>query len=192
MDEAQVTGEFRHRKNAQFLERVVYMCPWCGLSTFESHDDVIRCTKCGLEIRHKANKELEGIGKPFPHRFVADWYDWQNNYVNQLDTASMADAPIWTETGAFSRVIPEKRKELLTKEATIQLYGDRIRVDGRDFSFATTAVTLLGKNKLNLYSGKDIYQIKSGKRFNALKYLNFYHRFKNLQTGDAYEQFLGL
>ena len=192
VDEGKVTGQFHHKKNAEFLERVVYVCPECGLSTFESQGDIIRCTKCGLAIRHKANKELEGIGKPFPHRFVADWYDWQNNYVNQLDTASMTDAPIWTETGAFSRVIPEKRKELLTKEATIQLYGDRIRVDGRDFPFATTAVTLLGKNKLNLYSGKDIFQIKSGKRFNALKYLNFYHRFKNLQTGDAYEQFLGL
>ena len=64
-------------------------------------------------------------------------------------------------------------------------------MDGQDFPFATTPVTLLGKNKLNLYSGKDIFQIKSCKRFNALKYLNFYHRCKNLQTGEAYE-FLGL
>ena len=192
VDEAKLTRNFHHKKNAEFLERVFYVCPECGLTTFESHDDIIRCTKCGLEIRHKATKELEGISKPFPHRFVADWYEWQNDYVNHLDTASMADSPVWTETGSFSRVFAEKRKQLLKKEATIQLYGDRICVDGQDFPFDTTPVTLLGKNKLNLYAGKEIFQIKSCKRFNALKYLNFYHRHKNLQTGDAYEQFLGL
>jgi hypothetical protein len=65
-------------------------------------------------------------------------------------------------------------------------------VDGRDFPFATTAVTLLGKNKLNLYADKDIYQIKGTKRFNALKYLNFYHRYNNLTTGEHHDQFLGL
>ena len=122
---------------------------------------------------------------------MAGWYEWQNDYVNHLDTASLTDAPIWQERGRFSRVHAAKRKELLTKDASICLYGDRITVDGRDFPFATTDVTLLGKNKLNLYAGKEIFQIKSCKRFNALKYLNFYHRFKNLQTGDKYE-FLGL
>ena len=190
-DEAQVSGEFHHQKNAEFLERVFYVCPECGLTTFESHNDIIRCTKCGTSVRHKPTKELEGIGKPFPHRFVAGWYEWQNDYVNHLDTASMTDAPIWQERGRFSRVHAAKRKELLIRDASICLYGDRITVDGRDFPFATTDVTLLGKNKLNLYAGKEIFQIKSCKRFNALKYLNFYHRFKNLQTGDKYE-FLGL
>ena len=192
VDEAQVTGEFHHKKNAEFLERVVYVCPECGLSTFESHDDVIRCTKCGLSVRHKPTKELEGIEKPFPHRFVSDWYEWQNDYVNHLDTTAMTESPLWTETARFSRVHASKRKELLIKEAAIQLYGDRIRVDGRDFPFATTAVTLLGKNKLNLYADKDIYQIKGSKRFNALKYLNFYHRYNNLTTGEHHDQFLGL
>ena len=191
-DEACDSGRFRHRKNAEYLERVVYVCPDCGLSTFESHDDIIRCTKCGLTVRHKDTKELEGVDKPFPHRFVADWYDWQNDYVNQLDTASMTDVPLWEEQGRFSRVYASRRKELLVKDASICLYGDRITVDGRDFPFDTTAVTLLGKNKLNLYVDKDIYQIKSCKRFNALKYLNFYHRYKNLQTGEQHGQFLGL
>ena len=191
-DEAQVTGEFHHKKNAEFLERVFYVCPECGLSTFESHDDIIRCTKCGLSVRHNPTKELEGIGKPFPHRFVADWYEWQNDYINNLDTRSMTESPIWQERGRFSRVHASKRKELLKKDAEILLYGDRITVDGRDFPFSSTDVTLLGKNKLNLYVDKDIYQIKSCKRFNGLKYLNFYHRYKNLTTGEQHGQFLGL
>ena len=191
-DEARVTGEFRHKKNAEFLERVFYVCPKCGLSTFESHGDLISCTKCGMTVRHKPTKELEGVGFDFPHRFVADWYDWQNDYVNHLDTAAMTDVPLWTETARFSRVHAAKRKELLKKEATLCLYGDRITVDDRVFRFDEIGVTLLGKNKLNLYEGKEFYQLKSCKRFNGLKYLNFYHRYKNLKTGEQHGQFLGL
>ena len=191
-DEARVTGEFHHKKNAEFLERVFYVCPECGLSTFESRGDIIRCTKCGLTVRHKPTKVLEGVGCDFPHRFVAGWYEWQNDYVNHLDTLSLTEKPLWEETGAFRRVYAAKRKELLKKDASICLYGDRITVAGQDFPFHTTDVTLLGKNKLNLYAGKEIYQIKSCKRFNALKYLNFYHRYKNLTTGEQHGQFLGL
>jgi hypothetical protein len=80
-DEGKVTGEFPHKKNAEFLERAMYICPECGLTTFESKDDLITCKGCGLQVRHLPTKELEGVNKPFPHRFVADWYDWQEQQV---------------------------------------------------------------------------------------------------------------
>jgi hypothetical protein len=50
----------------------------------------------------------------------------------------------------------------------------------------------LGRNKLNIYHGGKIYQIKSGERFNALKYVNIYHRYKNLKTKEKELTFLGL
>ena len=52
-------------------------------------------------------------------------------------------------------------------------------------------MTLLGKNKLNIYFGSEILQITGSPRFNALKYVNFFHRYKNIQ-GGSHEQFLGL
>ncbi len=193
VDEAKVTGHFRHKRNAEFLERVVYICPWCGLSEFESHGDIVHCKKCGRQIRHLDTKELEGVGFDFPHRFVSDWYQWQNDYVNQLDLTAMTDTPLYRDTVRVSLVHPEKYKELLKKEAELLLYGNRITLDGTDYPFADLgAVTLLGKNKLNIYSGNEILQLKGEKRFNALKYLNFYHRYKNLTTGDQHGQFLGL
>ena len=54
------------------------------------------------------------------------------------------------------------------------------------------AVTVLGRNKLNIYRGEDIFQIKGGKRFNALKYVQIYHRYKNIRKGEPYAEFLGL
>ena len=51
---------------------------------------------------------------------------------------------------------------------------------------------VLGKNKLNIYDGKEIFQLKGSKRFNALKYVNFFHRYKNQTAGEQGGQFLGL
>ena len=193
VDESGVTGEFSHKRSAEFLERVVYTCPDCGLTTWESSGRQLRCTKCGRTVRHLPTKELEGVDQPFPYRTVAQWYDAQEEFVNSLDTLSMTQEPIWEESARLSLVHPGSHKEVLIRDARICLYGDRITVDDRQFSFGeVSAVTILGKNKLNIYIGREICQIKGSKRFNGLKYLNFYHRYKNLTTGDQNGKYLGL
>ena len=192
-DETSVTGAYPHKQNAEFLERVVYVCPECGLSEFESNGDIVTCKRCNMQIRHRDTKELEGIGHQFPHRFVADWYEWQNDYINNLDTLALTDTPLYEEAIRFSQVHASSHKDLLNERATLRLYGDRITIDDKEYPFGTIGViTILGKNKLNLYDGNDIFQIDGGKRFNGLKYLNFYHRYKNLTTGDHHGKHLGL
>ena len=59
VNEACVDGEYRHRKTAEYLERLLYVCPHCGLSTFESHGDTVTCTACGRKARYTPTKELE-------------------------------------------------------------------------------------------------------------------------------------
>ena len=193
VDEANVSGEFSHPKNAEFLERAMYVCPSCGLTTFESSGDIIRCKKCDRRIRHLPTKELEGIGFDFPHRFVADWYDWQNDYIRAADLSALTETPLYEETVQVRKVHVYKYKELLKESATVRLYGDRITLDDREFPFESLgAVVVLGKNKVNLYYENDVLQLKGDKRFNALKYVNFYHKYKNTKSGDSNGTFLGL
>ena len=193
VDEGRNTGEYPHPRNAEFLERAMYVCPWCGLSTFESSGDIIRCTKCGRKIRHLPTKELEGIDEPFPPRFVADWYDWQNEYIANTDLSGMTETPVYEETVELRKVHVYKHKELLKQNAVVRLYGDRITLDDQVFPFETLgAVVVLGKNKINLYNGNDLLQLKGDKRFNALKYVNFFHKYKNRKSGDTNGKFLGL
>ena len=54
------------------------------------------------------------------------------------------------------------------------------------------AAAALGRNKLNLYVGDTVYQVKGDDHFNALKYVNLYFRFKNICKGDNNVKFLGL
>ena len=102
------------------------------------------------------------------------------------------------DEAALSRVILYQRKEPLRQRCAIALYGDRIMLDEGTaeelrLPFAELGtVTVLGKNKLNLYHGETIYQLKGDRRFNALKYVHLYTRYKNIARGDRDDKFLGL
>ena len=50
----------------------------------------------------------------------------------------------------------------------------------------TTAVTVLGKNKLNIYHGGKIYQLKGSPRFCALKFVHIFTRYTNVVKGENY------
>lgn len=194
VDEAHGSAQFRHKKLAEYLERAIYVCPNCGLSAFESHKDLITCKKCGLQARHLPDTRLTGV----PFEYVAQWYDYQCDYVNRLDLQGLTDKPVYEEQGQMSRVIVCSHKELMHKCVSIRLYGDRIQLlppagETYDLPFAETdAVCVLGKNKINIYYGENVYQICGDKRFNALKYVNFFHRYNNIIKGEENGEFLGL
>lgn len=198
VDEARADGEYRGGRRAEYLERMLYVCPKCGLSRLESRKNTLRCLSCGLEAQYREDKTLLSADPAFPFRFAADWYDAQEDFVNRLDTREYTQTPLYRDEGRFSRVLLYKRKETLRKKAALALYGDRIVIDegGADelslpFS-ELSVVTVLGKNKLNLYHGETIYQIKGDQRFNALKYVQIYWRHKNISRGDFDDEFLGL
>ena len=193
VDEACVDGTYRHKKRAEYLERLLYVCPFCGLSSFESRKDTVKCLSCGRKATYTATKELEG---DFPYRFVADWYDAQEAFINQLDVTEKAE-PLYVEKARLSEVIPYEKKVVMDKDATVELYGHSIvlKYKGEEKLLPfdeLLAVTVLGRNKLNMYYGDQIFQLKGDKRFNSVKFVHMYHRYKNLKRGDENEQFLGL
>ncbi len=198
VDEAVAGGLYKSNKRAEYLERAVYVCPYCGLARFESHGNEITCKTCGKTITYGEDKTLTGVGFDFPFRFVAQWYDYQEDYVNRQDVTQFTQEPLFRDAATVSEVIVYQKKELLRENADIALYGDRVVFDeGKEnalvIPFADAdAVTVLGKNKLNIYYDKHIYQLKGDKRFNALKYVHLCYRCKNILRGEENDQFLGI
>ncbi len=191
VDETQNGGEFHHKELAQYLERAMYVCPRCGLSEFHSEGDIITCKQCGGQIRYLPNQQLEGIGWDFPFPYVAQWYQHQEDYVNQLDTTNHLETPFYRDTADLSLVEPYKRKVLLEKDAKLLLYGNRIQAGDKTLFFEDISViTVLGKNKLNVYHKDALYQVKGDCRFNGLKYMNIFYRHKNQKAGEG--DFLGI
>ena len=137
------------------------------------------------------------MGFDLPYRFVAQWYDAQADYINGLDVRTYDAEPMYCECVNVSEVIPYERKKPLYENAELSLYGNRLEIKTEEgttaYSFdEVSAITVLGRNKLNLYHADKIYQLKGSKRFNALKYVHIYHRYKNIAKGNENGKFLGL
>ncbi len=195
VDETEIKEEYLSSKNAEFLERAIYVCPYCGLSKFESNGSKIKCLKCGKTVEHNADKTLSGVGFSFPFKYVADWYDYQVDFINNLDLAE--EKLYFEDMVSLSEVILYKKKLRLSNRVKLSLYGNKITLDSKEISLELNfedikGITVLGKNKLNIYLDSKLYQIKGDKRFNALKYVNFCFRYKNILGGDENAKFLGL
>lgn len=195
VNEAVADACFYHKNSAEYIERAMYVCPNCGLSEFYSKKDITECKKCGCKIQYLPTKELKGVDREFPFRFINDWYEYQKDYVNKLNPSDYIEKPMYTDCGHLSEVILYDKKVPMY-DVTLHLYGNRYVLEGKETLVLPfdeiSAVSVLGRNKINIYHGDKLYQIKSDVHFNALKYVNIYYRYKNTLGGEKDEQFLGL
>ena len=198
VDEAKADGIFESDFSAEYLERAVYVCPFCGFSEFESHGNEVFCKTCGKTVIYGKDKRITGKGFDFPFEFFGQWYDYQQDFVNGINVMEHTSAPIFRDDVKIKEVILRKNKIPHREKASLSLYGDRIVADeGKENEWKLpfselSAVSVLGKNKLNVYYGEKVYQITGSKRFNALKYVNIYYRWKNIKEGNENGKFLGL
>ncbi|MBR3962883.1 MAG: 1-acyl-sn-glycerol-3-phosphate acyltransferase [Oscillospiraceae bacterium] len=198
VDEEKADAVFESDFKAEYMERAVYVCPFCGLSEFESHGNEAFCKTCGKTVTYGEDKRITGKGFDFPFEFFGQWYDCQKDFVNGLDLNEYTEKPLFCDDITVKEVIIRKNKKMLRESAKSSLYGNRIVVDeGTEKEWILpfselSAVSVLGKNKLNVYSGSEVFQITGSKRFNALKYVNIYYRWKNIKEGNIDGKFLGL
>ena len=194
VNEANSNNEFKSKHLAEYLERLVYVCPKCGIAEFESNKNIITCKKCGCTVEYLSTTQLKGINNDFVFSYVNDWYDYQEQYVHNLDLSQFNDKPCFTDTVALSEVALYKNKTLINENTTLMCYSDRFVVNDKVLNFSDITVTsVLGRNKLNIYYLDQVLQIKGETRFNAVKYVNIFYHWKNLQQGNDIDgEFLGL
>lgn len=195
VDERQDATRFYSKKSAEYLDRAMYYCPFCGLSEFESRGDTITCKSCGRHIQYLPDKTLRGVDFDFPYPYVKDWYDAQSAFVHSLDLSPYGSTPIYTSLVCYSENIYCKRKNTIDRTARLEIYADRFQVitkaDTHVYPFSqVSGATVLGRNKLNIYTGKQTFQFLGDKHFNALKYMNLYYHAVHGIPGEP--DFLGI
>ena len=159
--------------------------------------DVMTCLDCGMKARYLPDLTFESLEGDFPFRTVKDWYDYQSDFIRTRTAEQLGDGLLYEDEVRFYEVILYQRKRLLAPKAKLRLYADRMECE---FGGSVTAlpfdevkvVSVLGHNKMNVYIGEQIFQVKGSKRFNAVKNTHLFYRYCNLQKGDLYGEFLGL
>jgi hypothetical protein len=197
INEGKVDIEYPSKKSAEYLERAMYYCPHCGLSEWESKGELAWCKKCNTKIKYLPTKELECVNGTFPYHFITEWYDAQCSFIRELDLSKYIDTPIYTDMVSYLEVIPCKKKIPLGQNVKFSVYGDRFEIELADKTEIVkfeniTASGVLGRNKMNFYAYKRIFQIRSDEHFNAVKYVNIYYHAQNILKGDTKNGFLGL
>ncbi len=200
VDENLSDNQYFHKKSAEYLERAVYVCPYCGLTKFESKNSQIECKKCLKKVRYLPNKQLEGVNFEFPFKNVGEWYDYQTEFVSKMDISVFENNPAYIdEEISLYDVVFCKKKKVLNNDLKMLVFSDRFEFIKGEYKTVlplekVSTVTVLGRNKLNIYfdNNRKAYQVKGDKRFNALKYVHFYYHYKNVKEGILNKQFLGL
>ena len=70
VDETVSDGFFYHKKNAEYMECFLYICPTCGLTTYKSTDDIVKCEKFHQKVKYLPNKNYKVFLKPFPLKLL--------------------------------------------------------------------------------------------------------------------------
>ena len=198
VNEAEIEGIHKGKRRAEYLERALYFCPKCKLAPLKSEGNFIKCLDCGSTVEYTVDKKTRGVNCDFPYQNVGEWYDAQCEYIRGLDYNGINGKALFTDTCRLYEVIVCKKKRLIDKSVTLSLYHDGIvfkMSDGEENKLGFDAVSVasvLGRNKLNLYVGKQIFQIKSDKRFSALKYVNLCYLYKSRKEDSKNGKFLGL
>lgn len=197
VDEGCIDNVYKHKRLAEYIERAYYVCPDCGLTEFESDKDTFTCKKCGKTVRYLPDKSLQGVNGEWPFRFTTKWYDYQSDFINGLDLTKFTDEPLYTDKASFSEVKLYDKKYPIAEEATVRLFGDKITVETQEQTYEfpfekVSTVSVLGRNKVNIYHEGKLYQLKGDKRFNGVKYVQICYRAKNIQKGEENSRFLGL
>ena len=197
VDDCKTAGEYTGKGLAEYMERALYVCPKCGLSVLQSEKDSITCTKCGLTATYLPNKQFESTDEAFAFRNTKEWYDYQTEFVQSLDLTAYYDKPLFIDEADIYEVALYEKKRLMAEGVTLSLFGDKMEGHTKTESFVLPfeklrAVTVLGRNKLNLYYGNTVYQVKGDKRFNALKFVQIFYRYRQVAKGEESGKFLGI
>lgn len=198
VDEHNNPVDYHSNKRAEYLERLLYVCPQCGLTRFESKGNRAYCHSCELTFEYNPNLTLKPIKGSLPYSNIRDWYFAQNDFVRKLPISLYEkDEIIFSDFVSLYKVHIYEHKERMLKNAFLSLRGNTLQIEGNDISYRLalndiTGMSVLGHNKLGFYVGEDLYQIKGSKRFNAVKYLNLYYHYTNRKEPEKDGEFLGL
>jgi 1-acyl-sn-glycerol-3-phosphate acyltransferase len=186
---------YKSKKNAMYLERVLYVCPVCqSFHSLKSKGNQIKCVYCGMEAKYNSDLTLSSDNKLFKVKDISEWYDFEIDAAKKLQ---VKDCFIYEDDAFLTmpRLYKSKKKLGFGK---LRIYNDCFEFITKNeeviykFEFENVeAVTYLGKKKMNIYYNGDTYQVFNKKDSCFLKYVHMYYINKN-KIENKEDDFIGI
>lgn len=188
VDELHPKTPFKSKQSAEYLERVLYYCPDCKKEGYlHSQGNIFFCKNCGLSVKYTEYLRFETVKGYCPFQNIKEWHDEQFLRLKERvkKTENNNKETFFTDTNVRLMVYRKGRRKQKLDKGSLVITADKLTLHGKtDIVFEIkniTAMTVLGKNKINFYTEDNIYQLKGEKRFNALKYLRLFNLLQNPQ-----------
>ena len=173
---------FKSKEKAEYLERVLFVCPKChALETLVSEKNAIKCKCCSLEATYEEDLSFSSNEPSFKFKKVSEWMNYQKEYLKDLaieeNKVLLGDEKVTLISCLEGK---EKEVELVGK---LQMNSKSFIIKGeKEIQFFFKDITQVenqGKHKLLFYIGKDYYEFKGGERFSSYKYYLMFNRINN-------------
>ena len=173
---------FKSKEKAEYLERVLFVCPKChALETLVSEKNAIRCKCCSLEATYEEDLSFSSNEPSFKFKKVSEWMNYQKEYLKDLaieeNKVLLGDEKVTLISCLEGK---EKEVELVGK---LQMNSKSFIIKGeKEIQFFFKDIKQVenqGKHKLLFYIGKDYYEFKGGERFSSYKYYLMFNRINN-------------
>jgi len=185
---AQISFHGRHK--AEYLESVLFYCPECNsMSSLCSEGNEFFCRDCGARVRINDTGFFEKVNRAekIPET-ILEWSHLQLDFIKSLDYSVYTDKPVFSDNNINFFVAERAKRENHLGTGSIELYGDKLRVCGRDFPFTGITTAIVGVRKMSIYGKDDVFAVRVPYRTNLVKYMicSYYLKNKTLGIKEEY------
>ncbi len=168
---------FTGKKLAEYLERVLYICPACTTTgKLVSRKEQLYCSDCGYSVRYTEAGTFEQNTGPLIFSSLQEWNDWQTNKLNSMLTektgAVISDDKAFLWTGFKSTPLKKETSGIVELHSGELLFRGS---DGTVYRFLSSdleGLNMQGGNNLEFYHANKLYRINfSDPRVSSYKYL---------------------
>lgn len=175
--------EFKSKKGAEYLERLVVVCPVChALQTMQSKGNLFWCSACGYETKFTTRGTLKPLNNEFQtEQNLHELSNWQSEFIQEkiatMQQTNSAEALFYDE--AVTLKLGYKLDSLVDKiHGRMSIYLDRFEMlaaDGRREIIPLEEITgaqVIKSQKFEFYRDGSLYHFDfSNKRASGYKYM---------------------
>ena len=171
---------FKSKKKAEYLERVLFMCPDCGAtSSMESHGNDLVCKNCGYTVSYKEDLHLELKNGKKEFDTTLDWINYEKEELKNINKESI----IFSDDIKKVKVEQiSKRKEKKYKNGHIELINNNLIIKYEDniieCDLMKDTMIYHGKKRLVIYHDELVYNLVGYDRFSGIKYIYYQEMLK--------------